>query len=195
MKIVVGLGNPGKQYEATRHNVGFDMLRLMAERHCAEVPKSKFDAMVSEAMIPQGKLLLVWPQTYMNRSGTAVRQALDFYKAPIEDVMIVCDDFNLPVGRLRIRAKGSSGGQNGLKDIANQLGSEAYARLRIGVGPVPASKNAADFVLGRFGSKERELVDVTLHEAVAAVECWAGQGVTAAMNQYNNVGSDQGNQA
>lgn len=190
MKIVVGLGNPGKQYEGTRHNVGFDTLRLLAEKWDAEAPKSKYDAMVSEASLGGARVLLVWPQTYMNRSGRAVRQAMEFYKAPLEDLMVVCDDFNLPVGRLRIRTKGSSGGQNGLKDIANQLGGEDYTRLRIGVGPVPASRDAADFVLGRFTNKERELVDVVIHESAEAVACWATAGATEAMNRYNGVGSD-----
>lgn len=193
MKIVVGLGNPGKQYEGTRHNVGFEALSLVAEQWDAEAPKSKYDALVSEAMVSGERALLVWPQTYMNRSGSAVRQAIEFYKAPLEELMVVCDDFNLPVGRLRIRGKGSSGGQNGLKDIAHQLGAEDYARLRIGVGPVPASKDAADFVLGRFGRKERELIEVTLQDAAAAVACWAQQGVSEAMNQYNGAGGDSGN--
>ena len=185
MKLVIGLGNPGKKYEGTRHNVGFDTLRTLAEKHSAESPRAKFESLTAEARINGQRLLLVWPQTYMNRSGTAARQAAAFYKTPLEDLIVVCDDFNLPIGKLRIRASGSDGGQNGLKDVASQLGSSAYPRLRIGVGPVPASRDAADFVLGRFGAKEREEVDVSIHDAAAAIACWAAEGVDAAMNQFN----------
>ncbi|MEN0109470.1 MAG: aminoacyl-tRNA hydrolase, partial [Planctomycetota bacterium] len=146
MKLVVGLGNPGKQYEATRHNVGFDTLRLLAEQGSAERPKSRFDSYAAEATVGGQRALLIWPQTYMNDSGRAVRQSVAFYKAPLEDLLVVCDDFHLDVGRLRLRAKGSAGGQNGLKDIARQLGSEEYHRLRIGVGPAPAGRSTTDFV-------------------------------------------------
>lgn len=189
MKIVVGLGNPGKQYEGTRHNVGFDTLRRLAEQFSAEAPKQKFDSYTSEVMVDGERMLLVWPQTFMNRSGTAVRLATQFYKRPLEDLLVICDDLALDVGRLRMRAKGSSGGQKGLKDVAQQLGTEEYSRLRIGIGPVPSGRNAADFVLGRFGSKERELVDVAIADAAAAVACWGSSGVTAAMNQFNGSGT------
>lgn len=188
MKIVVGLGNPGKQYEATRHNVGFDTLRLLAEQGNAEAPKQKFESYVAEARLAEQRVLLVWPQTFMNRSGQAVRQATDFYKTPLEDLLVICDDFALDTGRLRIRAKGSSGGQNGLKDVARQLGTEQYTRLRIGVGPVTGGRSAADFVLGRFGLKERELVEVAIADAAAAVACWAESGALEAMNRFNGVG-------
>jgi PTH1 family peptidyl-tRNA hydrolase len=189
MKIVVGLGNPGKEYEATRHNVGFDALRLLAGKWSAESPKSKFDSYVAEAMVEGQRTLLVWPQTFMNLSGKAVRQAVGFYKTPLEELLVICDDFALETGRLRIRAKGSSGGQNGLKDVARQLGTEDYTRLRIGVGPVPSGRSASDFVLGRFAPKERELVDVAIADAAAAVACWAKSGVLEAMNKFNGVGS------
>lgn len=189
MKIIVGLGNPGKKYEATRHNVGFDTLRLLADQWSAETPKSKFDSYVAEARVEGERTLLVWPQTFMNLSGSAVRQAMSFYKAPLEELLVICDDFVLDTGRLRMRMKGSSGGQNGLKDVARQLGTEEYHRLRIGVGPVPGDRNAADFVLGRFSAKEREVVNVAINDAAAATACWASNGVTAAMNQYNGVGT------
>lgn len=188
MKLVIGLGNPGKKYEATRHNVGFDTLRILAEKYAAETPRAKFESLVAEATIEGERVLLVWPQTYMNSSGLAVKQASAFYKTPLEDLLVVCDDFNLPVGRLRARPRGSAGGQNGLKDVANQLGSEAYARLRIGVGPVPDGRDIIGFVLGRFGAKERETIDVTLHDAAAAVACWLTKGVQATMNEFNSTG-------
>ncbi len=187
MKIIVGLGNPGKQYQATRHNVGFDVLRILAEKYSAETPKAKFESLVAEVMIGTEKVLLVWPQTYMNRSGLAVQHATSFYKLETDDLLVLCDDFHLAVGRIRLRAKGSAGGQNGLKDIAQQLGTEAYARLRIGVGPLPDGRNAADFVLGRFAAKELEVVDLALHDSAAAATCWVSQGMTEAMNQFNGI--------
>jgi peptidyl-tRNA hydrolase, PTH1 family len=188
MKLVVGLGNPGKQYQATRHNVGFDALRLLADQWSAETPRQRFDSLAAEAMVEGERTLLLWPQTYMNLSGQAVRQAVGFYKTPLEDLLVICDDFALDVGRVRIRAKGSSGGQNGLKDVARQLGTEDYHRLRIGVGPVPGGRDAADFVLGRFAPKERELVDVAIADAAAAVACWVKAGVLEAMNRFNAAG-------
>jgi peptidyl-tRNA hydrolase, PTH1 family len=189
MKIVVGLGNPGTKYEGTRHNVGFDVLRLLAQQSNAESPRSRFEGLVAEGTLAGSRVMLVWPQTFMNRSGLAVQQAVAFYKAPLDDLLVICDDFNLPTGRLRLRAKGSSGGQNGLKDIAQQLGTEDYHRLRIGVGPVPASRDAAEFVLGRFAAKEREEVEVALHDAAAAVTCWASNGIIEAMNRFNAKGT------
>ncbi|TWT47668.1 aminoacyl-tRNA hydrolase [Botrimarina hoheduenensis] len=186
MKLVVGLGNPGKEYQGTRHNVGFDVLRLLAERWQAETPKQRFESFVAETRLRDERALLIWPQTYMNKSGRAVRMALDFYKAPLEDLLVICDDFHLPTDRLRLRGGGSSGGQNGLKDVADQLGEDGYSRLRIGVGPVPAGgKSAVDFVLGRFSKSELESVSVTLQLAADATEVWANQGLTEAMNRYN----------
>lgn len=185
MKLIVGLGNPGRQYQGTRHNVGFDVLRLLADRWSAETPKQKFESYVAEARIRDERALLVWPQTYMNNSGRAVRQAVDYYRVPLEELLVVCDDFHLPTDRLRLRGRGSAGGQNGLKDVARQLGDEGYPRLRIGVGPSPAGKSAADFVLGRFGKAEIETMEVTLQLAADAAEVWANDGLGSAMNRYN----------
>lgn len=189
MKIIVGLGNPGKQYQATRHNVGFDVLRILADKYSVETPKAKFESLVAEAMIGTEKVLLVWPQTFMNLSGQAVQQVTSFYKLDTEDLLVMCDDFHLDVGRIRLRAKGSAGGQNGLKNIAQQLGSEAYPRLRIGVGPLPDGRSVTDFVLGRFAAKEQEEINLALHDSAAAAVCWAGQGMTEAMNQFNGSGN------
>ncbi|MEO1498100.1 MAG: aminoacyl-tRNA hydrolase [Planctomycetota bacterium] len=185
MKIVVGLGNPGKEYQGTRHNVGFDVLRILADRWSAETPKRKFESYVAEARVREARVLLVWPQTYMNLSGRAVRQATDFYKLELEDLLVICDDLHLATDRLRLRGKGSSGGQNGLKNIAQQLGDEGYPRLRIGVGPTPDSKSTVDFVLGRFAKGEQDTVAVTLQQAADAVEVWANDGIGTAMNKYN----------
>jgi peptidyl-tRNA hydrolase, PTH1 family len=185
MKIVVGLGNPGRQYEATRHNVGFDTLRRLAERHAAEPLRSRFESLVAEVRLGEERALLVWPQTYMNRSGIAVRQVAGFYKTPLEDLLVVCDDINLPVGRLRMRIQGSAGGHNGLKDIAHQLGSEGYPRLRIGVGDADAGRDVVGHVLGKFRPAEREEVDWAIATASDAVACWATRGPVEAMNRYN----------
>lgn len=185
MKLIVGLGNPGKKYDKTRHNVGFEVLDLLSERCSGEVPRAKFESRVAECRIGSEKSLLIWPETYMNRSGFAVQQAVAFYKAPLENVLIICDDFNLPLGRMRYRAGGSSGGQNGLKDIIRAVGSEETPRLRIGVGPVPERWNAADFVLGRFTAAEADEANATVSRAADSVAVWAESGISDAMNRYN----------
>lgn len=185
MKLIIGLGNPGKKYDKTRHNVGFDVLDRLADQWGADVPRAKFESRVAECRVGQHKSLLVWPQTYMNRSGLAVQQAVAFYKAPLESVLVICDDFNLPLGRQRYRAKGSSGGQNGLKDIIRALGSEETPRLRVGVGPVPDRWDPADFVLGRFTADEADDAEAAVRRAAESVALWAEAGIVEAMNQYN----------
>lgn len=185
MKIIVGLGNPGGKYEGTRHNVGFDVLRVLAKRLGAEAPKTRFSAHVSEARLAEEKVLLVCPQTFMNLSGTSVAQAAMFYKTPGQEILVVCDDFNLPVGKMRVRAKGSAGGQRGLENVIERLGTEEVARLRIGVGPVPTGWDAAAFVLAKFQRDEQTEIDIVLQEAADAVETWAREGPEAAMNRFN----------
>jgi PTH1 family peptidyl-tRNA hydrolase len=185
MKIVVGLGNPGQKYKQTRHNVGFDVLASIANRYGVGRPKAKFNAEVAETIINNQKTVLISPLTFMNLSGQSVRAALDFFKVPVEDIMIVCDDINLDVGRIRIRPGGSAGGQNGLKDIIQRSGTDKIPRLRLGVGRVPARWDAADFVLGKFDEHDRQLVDVGIERAADAIELWIGSGIQPAMNQYN----------
>lgn len=185
MKIIVGLGNPGAKYEGTRHNVGFDVLRVLEKRLSADPPKTRFSALVSEARLAEEKALLVWPQTFMNLSGTSVAQAASFYKTEIEDILVVCDDFNLPVGKMRVRAKGSAGGQRGLENVIERLGTDRVARLRIGVGPVPTGWDAAAFVLAKFQRDEQTEIDIVLQEGADAVESWAREGPEAAMNRFN----------
>src|SRR5216684_268135 len=149
MKVVVGLGNPGKRYAGTRHNVGFEVIDGLAEGPDVERPQSRFQAEVREMRVEADKVLLVKPETFMNLSGRSVRQVVDFYQLPVEDLLVVCDDINLPLGKLRFRARGTHGGHNGLRDIQNHLGTNDYARLRIGVD-APAQGDAIDHVLGRF---------------------------------------------
>ncbi|WP_425400687.1 aminoacyl-tRNA hydrolase [Aeoliella sp.] len=185
MKMIVGLGNPGKKYDDTRHNVGFELIGELAKRWQVDGFRDKHQAQMAEAVLAGEKALLLAPQTFMNLSGVSVRLAADFYKLPLTDLLVVCDDFNLPLGSLRMRTKGSAGGQNGLDNIIQQLGTQEIARLRIGIGPVPERWSTVDFVLGKFSRDEQELADQTIRRAADAVECWMAEGPTAAMNQFN----------
>jgi PTH1 family peptidyl-tRNA hydrolase len=185
MKLVVGLGNPGRKYEGTRHNVGYELVAELLRRHGAGHPKLAFQGEVSEISLGTERTLLLCPHTYMNRSGGSVGSAVDFYKLPIGDVLVVCDDWNLPLGKLRIRASGSAGGQKGLQDILKRLGTEDVSRLRIGIDSVPANWDAADYVLSRFTAAERAEMDIARQRAADAVTTWACAGVATAMNRYN----------
>lgn len=183
MKIVVGLGNPGKRYEGTRHNVGFAVVDSLAASPRAGRFQSRFQAQVCELNEDVGKILLVKPETFMNLSGRSVREAMDFYRLTTTDLFVVCDDINLPLGKLRVRAKGTHGGHNGLRDIQNHLGTTEYARLRLGVDA--PRDDAIGHVLGRFGAGERKVIDDAVMLAAQAILVWAERGVEACMNQYN----------
>jgi PTH1 family peptidyl-tRNA hydrolase len=183
MKVVVGLGNPGKRYEGTRHNVGFAVVENLAASPRAGRFQSRFQAQVCELIEDTDKILLVQPQTFMNLSGRCVREVVDFYQLPLIDLLVVCDDINLPLGQLRVRAKGRHGGHNGLRDIQNHLGTTEYARLRIGVDS--PRDDAIDHVLGRFSAAERKVIDEAVGLAAQAVMVWASRGVETCMNQYN----------
>ncbi len=185
MKLVVGLGNPGRKYEGTRHNVGFRVLVELARRHGRSQPKQAFNGEVVEANITEEKTLLLCPHTLMNRSGASVLAARDFYKIESGDLLIVSDDLNLPLGKLRFRANGSSGGQRGLADVLLRLGTQDIARLRIGIGAAPQGRDAADWVLGRFAKHEQDEIDVAIMRAADAVEAWAREGLVVSMNRYN----------
>jgi len=185
VKLVVGLGNPGRKYEGTRHNVGFSVLDEVARRGKAGGPKSKFQAEVTELEYAGQKALLLWPHTYMNLSGASVLAARDFYKIESEDLLVVCDDFNLPLAKLRFRSEGSAGGQKGLADVIERLGTEQIPRLRIGVGPVPANWDPADFVLSRFIKQEQDLIEPVLTRAAEGVEDWLVHRIQDCMNKYN----------
>ena len=183
MKIVVGLGNPGKRYEGTRHNVGFAVVDALAEGPGVSSFQNRFHADVAEWMEAGDKVLLVKPETFMNLSGRCVRQAVDFYQVPFHDVLVVCDDINLPLGKLRFRTRGTHGGHNGLRDIQSHLGTTVYPRLRIGVG-APADE-VVDYVLGRFRPSERPAINEALELATQAVVLWVHEGIEKCMNQYN----------
>jgi PTH1 family peptidyl-tRNA hydrolase len=185
MKLVVGLGNPGKKYEGTRHNVGFDVLACLARRCAVGRPQAKFNAEVAETIIKNQKTILLSPLTFMNLSGQSVRAVVDFYKLPLTELLVICDDINLEVARLRLRPTGSAGGQNGLKDIITRLGSQEFGRLRIGVGRPPPQWDAADFVLGKFSAEDAVEVGRAVERAADAVETWVEKGMQSAMNQFN----------
>jgi PTH1 family peptidyl-tRNA hydrolase len=183
-KVVVGLGNPGRQYHGTRHNVGFAVLDLLAESPRAGACRSRFQGQVVELDEPPHRVLLVKPETFMNLSGRCVREVVDFYQVPVTDLLVVCDDFNLPLGKLRVRARGSHGGHNGLRSIQDHLGTVEYARLRLGVGAPPAEA-AVDHVLGRFRPAERPVDEEAVATAAQAVAVWVHQGIDVCMNRYN----------
>ena len=185
MKLIVGLGNIGRKYEKTRHNIGFEVLEALAARWPGATAKEKFDGRLMDATIVGERSLLLWPHTLMNRSGQSVGAAAEFYQLPHADLLIVSDDFNLPLGKLRFRSQGSAGGQKGLEDIIKRLGTDEFSRLRMGIGPVPDDWDPADFVLGKFGASERALVDETIDRAVDAVECWVTEGIAVGMNRFN----------
>jgi peptidyl-tRNA hydrolase, PTH1 family len=185
MKLIVGLGNPGPRYNKTRHNIGFEILNAFADRHFFPAAKSRFDGLVTDHSINGEKVVLLAPQTYMNASGKSVRQCVDFYKIEHDDVMVVVDDMNLDVGRMRIRASGSAGGQKGLADTIRQLGTDKISRLRVGVGRPPGRMAASDYVLQRFSDADRQLVDVCVQEAVEGLEHWVSDGIEKAMNLLN----------
>jgi peptidyl-tRNA hydrolase, PTH1 family len=184
MKIVVGLGNPGKKYEATRHNVGYEVVDALAAGPGVSSFQSRFESQVADWRAGDEKVLLVKPETFMNLSGLAVRQAVDFYQIAPPDLLIVCDDINLPLGKLRFRARGTHGGHNGLRDIQNHLGTTEYSRLRIGVD-APDEDEAVGHVLGRFRASEKPIIKDAIQTAVQGVVLWVREGIDPCMNQYN----------
>jgi len=185
MKVIAGLGNPGRKYESTRHNVGFEVLASLSQIYAGGRPKLKFEAELVELEIRGERAILAAPQTYMNASGRSIRQILEFYRIPLSDLLVICDDINLPLGSIRLRRAGSSGGQKGLENTIQQLGTQEFSRLRVGVDAPPAGMETADFVLGRFSRREAESVAETLALATRAAEAWVELGIDAAMNQFN----------
>ena len=192
MKLVAGLGNPGKKYVGTRHNIGFEVIELLAQQFVAATGRLKFEGHLQECLVGPEKTLLLMPQTFMNLSGRSIRQVMDFYKIDPDDLLVVCDDFNLPLGTIRLRAAGSDGGQKGLADTIRQLGTDRIARLRLGIGPVPAEWDAADYVLGKFTSQDRDILENQTKRSTQAIEVWVNQGITLAMSQFNGSLPDVG---
>jgi len=185
MKLVVGIGNPGRRYQNTRHNLGMNVVDHLAE-DCGITPRRRrFDALVGEGSIGRQRTLLVKPQTYVNLTGSAVAPLLRWYRASTDHLLVVCDDINLDLGKLRLRRKGASGGHNGLKSIVECLGTESFARLRIGIGR-GGHADPVGHVLGRFEPDERPVIEQTVARAADAVRCWIERGVEVAMNAFNS---------
>ncbi len=185
MKLIVGLGNPGKKYEGTRHNVGFCVLAKLAGDFGDGSVKARFRGETVDAMIGGEKVLLLSPLTYMNLSGGSVREAADFYKIEPADVLVICDDFNLPLAKLRLRASGSAGGQKGLENILQQMGTQEVARLRLGIGAPPENWNVADYVLSKFNKSEQKEIEQAITTAAIAAAEWVKLDMQECMNRYN----------
>ncbi len=185
MRVIVGLGNPGRRYQGTRHNIGFDVLKELAERHQASSSTLSHEAEIREINLNGEKTLLVAPQTYMNLSGRSVGSLVRFYKLPVEQIIVVCDDLNLPPGKLRFRAGGSSGGQKGLKDIINHLGTEEVPRLRVGIGRASGKMDTSSYVLQKIGKEEQDEMAHAIQQAADGLEIWVKEGITPAMNRFN----------
>ena len=184
--LIVFLGNPGPRYEMTRHNAGFMAADAMAKEKKLSINKSRFKALTATCDIGDESVLLMKPQTFMNLSGDAVSQAVKFYKIPPEHVIVVSDEISLPIGKLRIRTKGSAGGHNGLKDIITKLGTDAFPRIRIGVGAPPhPDYDMADWVLSSFKNQDAENMLAAAARAAQAAQCYITQGADRAMNRFN----------
>lgn len=191
MYIIVGLGNPGRKYENTRHNLGFITIDRLASKHDIKVDKIKFKALVGDGRIAGQKVLLVKPQTYMNLSGESVREVANFYKVEPDEIIVIYDDLDLPLGNLRIRKSGSAGTHNGMKSLVYQLKSDQFLRVRIGIGQ-NGDKDIIDFVIGGFRKEEVPILEDTVDKAVMAIESMIGETVDIAMNKYNSKKTEGG---
>ncbi len=184
MFVIVGLGNPGRKYQNTRHNLGFITLDRLAEKHNIKVSKIAFKALVGEGSINNQKVLLVKPQTYMNLSGESVREVLSYYKVDTDNLIIIYDDIDIETGKLRIRKKGSAGSHNGMKSVIYQIKSEDFPRIRIGIGG-HRKMSLRDFVTGGFSKEEKPLLEDAVERGVVAVESIIIKGIDEAMNKHN----------
>ena len=185
--MIVGLGNPGRQYETTRHNAGFICLDLLSEKHGIKITKLKFKSLMGDGRINGRRCLLLKPQTFMNLSGEAVRDAAEFYKIPPERIIVICDDITLDPGKIRIRRKGSAGGQNGMKNIIYHLNSDNFPRIKVGIGAKPnPDYDLADWVLSHFTKDEAKLIKEAAEKAVGSVEYMVEDKIDKAMSEYNS---------
>ena len=185
MYVVVGLGNPGKDYTNTRHNIGFNTVDLIGKRNNINLNKIKFNSIYGEGNIGGEKILLVKPQTYMNNSGTSVRDISQYYKIPIENIIVVVDDIDIEFSSVKLRAKGSAGSHNGLKSIINHIQRDDFPRVKVGIGKKYEKQDLADFVLSRFSKDEQIDIDISIITAAEAVESIIKDGIDTAMNKYN----------
>ena len=194
--LIVGLGNPGAEYAGTRHNAGFVVVEHLAKRRRSRwAQERKFNARLARAECGEGKVVLCQPETYMNSSGQAVRALVDYYQVPLGNLLVIVDDADLPLGELRLRPGGSSGGHHGLESIEQHLGARDYARLRIGIGRQSGAREITDYVLSRFDSTEAPLADKVFNVATDQAETWLEAGIEKAMSQFNGVVSDPANES
>lgn len=185
MKLIVGLGNPGKPYEHTRHNIGFDVIDALAKKWDAPLTQSKFNGMYATIHRPEGKVMLLKPLTYMNLSGECVGPLMDYFDVAIEDIIVIYDDLDLEVGKLRLRQKGSAGGHNGIKSLIQHLGTQEFNRIRVGVSRPPAGMKVADYVLSKFSKEDQPIVDTAIAKSVEAVDMSLSKKFLDVMNQFN----------
>mgnify|MGYP004525752077 FL=1 len=185
MYIIVGLGNPGREYEQTKHNVGFRVIDKLADKYNIDVTKFKHKAFTGDGMINGKKVFLVKPQTYMNLSGESVKEVMSFYKVPIENLIVVFDDISLPMSMIRLREKGSAGGHNGIKNIISHMGTDGFARVKVGIGEKPNGWDLADYVLAKFNKDEEPLIEAGIDKAAEAVEMMLDGKMRDAMNKFN----------
>ena len=183
MYIIAGLGNPGKEYAGTRHNAGFAVIDALADKYNIDVDTAKHKGLIGKGIIDGQKVILVKPLTYMNLSGECIREVMDYYKADIDDLIVIFDYISLEPGRLRLRAKGSAGGHNGIKNIIAHLNSNDFDRLKIGIGR--GKNDTKDYVLTPFSGSDKKAIDEAVETAVGAVKTWLDEGIAPAMNRYN----------
>lgn len=184
IKLIVGLGNPGRQYVHSRHNVGFMIADAFAHAHHLDFARKKFNAEIAEGNVGDARVMIVKPQTFMNLSGEAVGKLYAFYKIAPADLIVVYDDLDLPLGKMRMRPKGGAGGHHGMESIISRIGTSEFPRLRVGIGR-PHPDSDVDHVLGNFAGDERKLMDETFASAVEAIDAWLAQGILIAMNKFN----------
>ena len=184
MKIIVGLGNPGEKYLKTRHNLGFMVVDRLARRLEMECTQKKFQSLFCKKSVDQEEIVLLKPQTFMNLSGVAVKEAVDMYKCSLQGLMVICDDLDMPPGKIRIRRSGGCGGHRGLASIAGRLGSTDFSRLRIGIGR-PVDGDPSDYVLSPFSKEEERVKEEAIEKACQALKTWMFEGVDACMNKFN----------
>ena len=185
MYLIVGLGNPEEDYSKTRHNMGFNVINKLAEKYNIEVNKKKFDGLCGDGMIENKKVILLKPQTYMNLSGKSIAQAVNFYKIPLENIIVIYDDVDIDIGLIRIRKQGSSGSHNGMKSVIEELSSEDFARIRVGIGKPKYDNDMINYVLGAIPEEELKSLNEGIDKAEKAIEEILKSGIDIAMNKYN----------
>ena len=189
MKLIVGLGNPGRRYAANRHNIGFTCVDFLAKKHAISLSQRKFRSLIGAGEVEGIKVLLAKPRTFMNLSGQAVSALMHYYRIDVPDIVVVYDDLDIPLGRMRIRERGSAGGHNGMKSLIAHLGNQDFARIRVGIAPLEGEDqqrtNVPAYVLGEFNSEEKGVIKKVVPEVASAVECLLTEGIATAMNRYN----------